>query len=101
MLLGRIEAVRGLIENQYRRVMDDGKGQANTALEALGQIPIEIDGETLSLAWSDTLSLADELRLTVYDACYLELALRRRLPLATLDQTLRAAARKIDVPVIA
>jgi predicted nucleic acid-binding protein len=75
--------------------------QRADALEALGQIPIEIDSETLSKAWTDTLSLADELRLTVYDACYLELARRRRLPLATLDYALRTAAKKIDISVLA
>ena len=77
------------------------RAQRAAALEALGQIPIEIDAETLSKAWTDTLSLADELRLTIYDACYLELARRRRLPLATLDRDLRTAARKVDVPVLA
>ncbi len=38
------------------------------------------------------LALARTHRLTVYDASYLELAQREALPLATLDQPLRAAA---------
>jgi predicted nucleic acid-binding protein len=38
------------------------------------------------------LRLAEKHRLTLYDAAYLELALRRRLPLATLDRELRTAA---------
>jgi predicted nucleic acid-binding protein len=71
--------------------------QRAAALDALGQLPIEIDDETLIRIWTDTLALADTLRLTIYDACYLELAKRRRLPLATLDKELRAAARKIGV----
>ncbi len=37
------------------------------------------------------LSLARNHALTVYDAAYLELALRKRLPLASLDRRLRAA----------
>jgi len=35
--------------------------------------------------------------LTVYDACYLELARREGLPLATLDKSLRAAATKAGI----
>jgi len=43
-------------------------------------------------AWDPTLSLAQRCRLTLYDAAYLELAQRLRLPLASLDQALRAHA---------
>jgi predicted nucleic acid-binding protein len=35
--------------------------------------------------------------LTVYDAAYLDLAIRRRLPLATLDDDLKRAAKKAKV----
>jgi predicted nucleic acid-binding protein len=63
-------------------------------LSALAAYDIEIDGHTMSLAWSQTLALADRFALTVYDAAYLELALRRRLPLATLDNALLAALKK-------
>ena len=46
------------------------------------------------------LSLARRHRLTVYDAAYLELALRAALPLATLDATLSASARAEGVRLI-
>jgi predicted nucleic acid-binding protein len=46
------------------------------------------------------MALARRHRLTVYDATYLELALRERLPLATLDTTLAEAARREGVPVL-
>ncbi|WP_051955964.1 type II toxin-antitoxin system VapC family toxin [Beijerinckia mobilis] len=39
------------------------------------------------------LALARAYKLTVYDASYLELAQRERLPLATLDKDLRTAAQ--------
>ena len=42
-------------------------------------------------------ALAAEHGLTAYDACYLELALRRRLPLATLDADLLAAMQRCGV----
>lgn len=38
--------------------------------------------------------------LTSYDAVYLELALRRQLPLATLDRELRAAANSLGIELL-
>jgi predicted nucleic acid-binding protein len=46
------------------------------------------------------LALARRHRLTVYDAAYLELALRQDLPIATLDMPLAAAARAEGVALI-
>ncbi len=63
------------------------------SLADLGELNIEIDGETAFQAWELTLRLADEFGLTPYDAAYLELALRRQLPLATLDRDLISAAK--------
>jgi predicted nucleic acid-binding protein len=51
-------------------------------------------------AWSATLRLCDRFGLTPYDAAYLELALRRRFPLATLDGELIRAARAENVPLV-
>ena len=45
------------------------------------------------------LDLARRFELTIYDAAYLEVAFRRSLPLATLDQRLRGAAELIGVAV--
>ncbi len=63
-------------------------------LSVLALHDIEVDGETLTVAWSKTLSLAESFDLTVYDAAYLELALRRGLPLASLDERLRKATKQ-------
>ena len=43
--------------------------------------------------------LAGEWGLTSYDACYLDTALRQRLPLATKDRALGEAARRVGVPL--
>lgn len=67
------------------------------ALGDLALLDISTDQQTASLVWSETLNLADQHRLTLYDAAYLELARRRGLPLATLDQELRAAAVSANV----
>ena len=64
----------------------------DAALDDLIQLAIEIDQETDHHAWGATLALADRFALTPYDAAYLELAIRRGLPLATLDRALRQAA---------
>ena len=44
--------------------------------------------------------LARRFELTVYDAAYLEVAIRHSLPLATLDHRLREAAEAIGVSVV-
>jgi predicted nucleic acid-binding protein len=49
---------------------------------------------------ADVLMLARRRRLTVYDAAYLELARRERLPLATLDAALATAARAERAPLL-
>ena len=72
----------------------------NRALDRLGLLPIRIDRSTLVHAWKSTLDLADEFELTLYDACYLELAQRRGLPLASLDKDLRKAAEVLDIPLL-
>ena len=69
-------------------------------LNILNALPIEVDPETTSNAGTTTLALARNQNLTVYDGAYLELAMRRHLPLATLDKDLRAAAKKVGVDCV-
>lgn len=68
-------------------------------LANLARLDIATDAHTNEHAWSAALHLADLYNLTVYDAAYLELAQRLRVPLATLDKDLAAAARKAGVEV--
>ena len=70
------------------------------SLAELAVMPIIIDDDTGSYAWSTTLRLAERFSLTLYDAAYLELARRRSLPIATLDRDPRAAARMLDIGVL-
>lgn len=69
-------------------------------LAILDALPIEADQETMTRATTTALALARTHGLTLYDGAYLELAMRRSLPLATLDRELRAAARKTGVPCL-
>ena len=64
------------------------------SLIALQNLSVEIDHEMSSLAFTTLSALAAEHRLSVYDAAYLELALRKRLPLGCKDGPLRAAAKR-------
>ena len=77
------------------------EAQAAKWLGYLGSLPIAVDDETNNRAWGDVLSLARAQRLSAYDAAYLELALRRGLPLATLDDKLKTAASAVGVPAFA
>ena len=72
----------------------------DAALTSLASLPVAVDPETGIHAWAQTLELSTRFRLTVYDAAYLELAIRRGLPLATLDGALRAAASSAGVPLL-
>lgn len=66
-------------------------------LGRLAEVPVAVD-----IAPDETaiMTLARQHRLTVYDATYLELALRERLPLATLDASLAEATRREGVAVV-
>ena len=66
----------------------------------LSKLGIERDDEAPDRAFTYLLPLCRAHRLTSYDAIYLELAIRRRLPLATLDDDLRKAAKKLGVGLL-
>ncbi len=66
----------------------------------LRDLPVAIDDETGSQAWTATAQLATRFQLTMYDAAYLELAQRLGLPLATLDLELRAAGAALGVSTL-
>ncbi len=59
--------------------------------------PAQVEHHTPDQALGRTLGLAREYRLPTYDACYLELAERMGLPLATHDADLKKAAKRVSV----
>jgi predicted nucleic acid-binding protein len=91
--------VANVLEMKVRGRRNDAVFRDN-ALTNLSLLPISIDQETDRQAWGATLRLAERHRLTLYDAVYLELALRRGIPLATLDIELRAAAKAEGVGLL-
>ena len=96
--LWRLE-VANVLEMGCRR----GRYDANfrdAALADLALLSIREDGDTGKHAWGAALRLASHHKLTLYDAVYLELAHRRSLPLATLDNELRNAALAENIEVL-
>lgn len=69
-------------------------------IELLKAFDLERDAQTMNEAWPRTWSLAESHHLSIYDATYLELALRRGLPLATLDRDLQRAAKANGVRLL-
>jgi predicted nucleic acid-binding protein len=88
-----LEVANTLIVGERRKRAT--QAQAATLLKNLASMPITIDDETNLHAWSTTLSLSREQNLTAHDSAYLELAMRRGLPLATLDEKLKTAAQAV------
>jgi predicted nucleic acid-binding protein len=66
----------------------------------LRRLAVAIDPEGSERAFRELLDLARSERLTVYDAAYLELALRLGLPLASKDAKLREAATGLGLTVL-
>jgi predicted nucleic acid-binding protein len=66
-------------------------------IAALSALPIQVDPPAVLAA---TLSIARRFSLTSYDAAYLELAQRRGLALATLDEKLRQACKPLKIAVL-
>ena len=70
------------------------------AIDALVRLPLVMDDEGSRLALGRISELADKHGLSIYDATYLELALRRKLPLASRDAALCQAARDGGVKLL-
>lgn len=77
-----------------------GKLDVTASLGDLRSLRVHVDQETNERAWHDTLNLATPHMLTLYDATYLELAIRLQVPLATFDKDLRTAAAMERVPLL-
>lgn len=96
-VLWPLEVANALLVGERRSRATEAN--VTTFLRLLAALPIALDDDTASRAWQHSLHLARSHRLSVYDAAYLELALRQGLPLATLDDRLAAAAAAAGVPV--
>jgi predicted nucleic acid-binding protein len=87
-LLMAVRRGRGLRDRVWRFI-DDLQG-----------LSLHIEPPLSTMFWAGVLELAEQYRLTAYDAAYLELAQRTGLPLATLDEELQTAAATAGVPLL-
>ena len=96
-----VEVANVLLAATWRRRV--GVDEWSEICAHLDMLPIEIDPVSTSRVWGAVLELANRHGLSAYDAMYLELAVRMRIPLATLDRALAAAgqAAGVDVPTLA
>jgi uncharacterized protein (TIGR03382 family) len=86
-----LEVANALAVLVRRRKLADDERQAG--LGWLRGLRVRVDHEMSALAFSRLSELATTHRLSVYDAAYLELAVRRRLLLGCKDGPPRTAAR--------
>lgn len=70
-------------------------------LELLAGLTIRVDVVPLVATLKTLPSLAREHKLSSYDAAYLDLAMREGLPLATRDDRLKTAAKRIGLTIVA
>jgi predicted nucleic acid-binding protein len=92
------EMANGLLVLQRRKKLR--AQERKTALETLSALNLTVDEEAGKMAFRKTSELAEKYGLSVYDATYLEVALRRKLSLASRDEALRQAAKRCGLKVL-
>jgi len=92
------EVSNGLLVALRRKRIKEG--QPSLFWGELGRLPIEIEPPLSAVQAKIVLGLGEKHSLTVYDAVYLELAIRRILPLGSLDADLQKAAQAEGVTLL-
>lgn len=93
-----VEVANGLVMAERRKRAS--QADITEALNLVTALPVIADSETAQRAGSDTAALARQYGLTIYDAAYLELAMRRGAALATSDHDLAKAAKAAGVSLL-
>jgi len=69
-------------------------------ISLLFDLPIIVEQELPERMLSEILSLAREYKLSSYDASYLDIAMRKGLPIASTDKHILAAAKRSNIPIV-
>ena len=93
-----LEVANGLLVAERRRRATHA--DVTEALHVVLSLPIEVDRDTTRHVAGETAGLARQYGLTIYDAAYLELAMRLGAQLATSDAALARAAKKAGVGLV-
>ena len=91
-----LEVANGLLVAQRRKRVT--AAERMLALVRLSALSLTVDEDAARDVFGRTSMLAEQFGLSVYDAAYLEVALRRNLPLGTRDHALRSAAERSGIP---
>ena len=66
----------------------------------LSELPISVDQEPPERTIKEIFALAREHKLSTYDASYLDLAMKKGIPIATLNDRLISAAKRSNVSIM-
>jgi predicted nucleic acid-binding protein len=99
--LWAFEMANGLVTAERRRLLTSSDvADCCDEIEILLAGPLELVADSPRNIVRTLPTSARTHSLTAYDAMYLELALRERLPLATLDRSLQSSAKGARVPLL-
>lgn len=93
-----LEVANALLFAERRKRLT--RGETDSVRAMLASLPIDLDDADPTNAADEALHVARQYELTVYDASYLELAVRKELPLATLDRRLTKSAVAMNVKLV-
>lgn len=87
-----------LLSSEKRNRINDN--QINEIVNLIYNLPLEIENINFCYIQNNIFNIANDNNLSVYDASYLELAIRFNCSLATLDKKLIDVAKKLNVGLI-
>ena len=93
-----LEVVNVLIVAERKKILN--RSSSMRFITLLNQLPVTVEYEKNLTHMKDLLNLGRDLTLSSYDAAYLDLAMKRGMPLATLDIKLKKAAQASHVELI-
>jgi predicted nucleic acid-binding protein len=97
--LWHLEMTNGLAVAERRSILT-GADVDHALLNIEQLLARAIDTDSALISVRQSLSTARAFQLSAYDAVYLDLARREKLPLASLDEQLRSAAKPAGVPLV-
>jgi predicted nucleic acid-binding protein len=95
-----LAAGSGKLHSRSRTTKTGERGDAIQLLRLIDELTIELIVEPLGTTATELARKARPHQLTAYDATYLDVANRLNSPLLTLDNNLRAAARRVGVKLV-
>lgn len=93
-----LEVINVLLVAERRKRVSEADSVRFTTL--LSQLPITVEHEIPEQMMKELLALARGNGFSSYDASYLYLAMRKGVPIATLDKRLLDAAMVVDVKIL-